>query len=499
MYRGPDEAGAFLRVVGADVAAALQDRQRLHEHGERGGRVGREFRIPLAEVPEGAEHDPVMRRVGDREPDISVPHRVEPLAAATGRFPRRQQVPPKALKPFPRHGRKQRRLVREVTVEGGPGHAQALADGAERERLDAVLSDGAHRFVQQGAAQVAMVVRAVGLACHRVKYISYVDIVYMFKYRMLTMTTLRRLWNVNAPLTATGVLMLIALVANSVGLWLDPRVIGGAPAWLKPAKFAVSTAVYALTLAWVFWHLPAWPRVRRVVGWTSAVVLVLEVGIIDLQAWRGTTSHFNLGTPLDAVLFVTMGVGILLQTLTSVAVGVALWRERFADRALGWALRLGMTLTIIGASVGGLMTRPTEAQLAGARVTHHLAIAGAHTVGAPDGGPGVPGTGWSREHGDLRVPHFVGLHAMQVLPLVVFVLRRRRLSDSLRVRLAFVAAASYAFLFAVLLAQALSGESLIAPSAITVAVLTAWILGTALAVWLVSVRMFALPRTERLA
>jgi hypothetical protein len=316
---------------------------------------------------------------------------------------------------------------------------------------------------------------------------------------MLTMTTLRRLWSINSPLTATGVLMLVVLLLNLAGLWLDPRVISGAPAWLKPAKFAISTAIYALTLAWVFSYLPAWPRVRRIVGWTTAIVLVLEVAIIDLQAWRGTTSHFNVGTPLDGALWVTMGVGILLQTLVSVAVAVALWRERFVDRALGWALRLGMTLTIIGASAGGVMTRPTAAQLADTRATHHATVFGAHTVGAPDGGPGVPGTGWSRAHGDLRVPHFVGLHAVQALPLFVLGLGRR-LSARQRVRLTFVAAGSYAALFLLLLLQALSGESLVAPSTLAIAVWTAWILGTGLAAWLVTARpSAALSEIARLA
>ena len=221
-------------------------------------------------------------------------------------------------------------------------------------------------------------------------------------------SVLRDLWRTSTPLTAVGLLMLAALVPFAAGIWLDPRIVGGAPAWLKPAKFAASTAIYSLTLAWLFRYLGAWRQTRRVVGWTTAVVFVLEVAAIAMQAWRGTTSHFNVGTAFDAAVFSVMGTAIFVQTAASLAVAVALWRERFADPALGWALRLGMALTIVGASTGGLMVRPTEAQLADARAGHGMPIAGAHTVGAPDGGAGLPGTGWSVEHGDLRVPHFVG-------------------------------------------------------------------------------------------
>ena len=202
--------------------------------------------------------------------------------------------------------------------------------------------------------------------------------------------------------------------------------------------------IFSLTLAWIFRYLPDWTRTRRVVGWSTASIFVLEVAIIAAQAWRGTTSHFNVGTPLDATLFSIMGGAIVLQTLASVAVAVALWRQRFAHEALGWALRLGMTLTIIGAASGGLMTRPTDAQLADARAGLGMAIAGAHTVGAPDGGPGLPGTGWSVEHGDLRVPHFLGLHAVQVLPLLTLLVGRRlSWPDVARVRLVIVAGTSY--------------------------------------------------------
>ena len=264
------------------------------------------------------------------------------------------------------------------------------------------------------------------------------------------------LWRTDPLLAGAGFFLLALAVPSAAGIWLDTRVITGAPAWLKPFKFAVSTGVYALTLVWLFSFVPSWPRMRRLVGRTTAAVLLLEVAIIGAQAWRGATSHFNVGTPLDAVLFSVMGLAIVAQTLASVAVAVALWKQSFADAALGWALRLGMTLTIIGAATGGLMTRPTAAQLADARATQRLTVAGSHTVGAPDGGPGLPVTGWSTQHGDLRVPHFVGLHAMQLLPLLAWSLRRRG-TERQRVRVTLAAAAVYGALFAGLLLQALGG------------------------------------------
>ena len=93
--------------------------------------------------------------------------------------------------------------------------------------------------------------------------------------------------------------------------------------------------------------------------------------------------------------------------------------------------------------------------------------------------PGLIGTGWSTEHGDLRVPHFLGLHALQVLPIVSLLLARRRMSDSLRVRLTIVAAASYVSLFAILLSQALRGQSVLAPDGLTVTLLALWGITTA--------------------
>jgi len=298
---------------------------------------------------------------------------------------------------------------------------------------------------------------------------------------MLKRPVLKTLWQTSPELMATAVLMLIVLAGTLVGLAVDPRVITGAPAWLKPSKFAVSIAIYCVTLAWFFTFIPEWIRTRRVIGWMTAFAMVVEMAIIGSQAWRGTTSHFNTATPYDAVLFMIMGSVIVTQTLSSIAIAVAFWRQRFADNSLGWALRLGMAMTIVGALTGGMMARPTSTQLAAAHAGQKLAVSGAHTVGGPDGGPAMAGTGWSREHGDLRIPHFVGLHAMQVLPLFALFLSRRRLSSPARTQLVAIAGASYLALYVILVIEALRGIPLTAPDATTILQLGIWALATATA------------------
>src|SRR4030095_10005683 len=99
--------------------------------------------------------------------------------------------------------------------------------------------------------------------------------------------TIGRLRRADKPLTTVGLLMAAVTIATTVGLAVDPRVIAGAPACLKPTKFPVSTAIYTFTLAWVFGFLPDWVRTRRAVGRVTAAVIVMEVALISLQAWRG--------------------------------------------------------------------------------------------------------------------------------------------------------------------------------------------------------------------
>jgi hypothetical protein len=289
---------------------------------------------------------------------------------------------------------------------------------------------------------------------------------------------LKKMWTESAPLTASCILMLVAFVGSAAGILLDPRIITGAPAWLKPAKFAISTAIFAGTIAWIFQFILSWPRFKRVAGWIFTIVLVLEVGLIDVQASRGTTSHFNIGNTVDSILFEIMGAAIVVLWTTCAALAYVLFRQPFANRTWGWSLRLGTLIFVLGAGSGGFMLGPTQTQRQAFAAHEKLTAVGGHTVGAPDGSEGLPGVGWSMHHGDLRIPHFFGLHALQIIPFLGWLIVRSHKST----RMLFTAAASYLAFIGILTWQALRGQSIVEPDSATFIAFAAWAAATLIVV-----------------
>jgi hypothetical protein len=275
------------------------------------------------------------------------------------------------------------------------------------------------------------------------------------------------------PLLGTAILMTALALISFVGVLLDDRTLLGAPIWLKPLKFSISLAVYALTISWLLSHVTRGARTAWWLGVVIAAASVLEQAVIVWQVLRGRASHFNVMTPLDSMLWSTMGVMIILLWVTTAYIAVLLLRQRLADRADALAIRLGLLIALGGLAIGFLMTNPTAEQLAG-MATAPPTVIGAHAVGVADGGPGLPLVGWSTEGGDLRAGHFIGMHALQALPLLALLLNRlrrrgvRRLADPrLRASIIGVAGFGYAGLTALVTWQALRGQSLIHPDRLT--------------------------------
>lgn len=207
--------------------------------------------------------------------------------------------------------------------------------------------------------------------------------------------------------TAVGFgLLWVVLLAMTL---VDHRTILGVDPWIKPSKFAISIAIYLATAAWLVGALRLTLRQRRFVEVSLVATMVIEEACIALQAARGTTSHFNQATAFDAVVFAVMGVTIGYASLVATyLLAKSLKRIEGLSPEVLWGIRMGLAIFLFASAVGGYMVGNNG-----------------HTVGAADGGPGLPYVNWSTAAGDLRVAHFLGLHALQALPVAGWFMRGR--------------------------------------------------------------------------
>ncbi len=265
------------------------------------------------------------------------------------------------------------------------------------------------------------------------------------------MTTAREffaeLYRRNRALALLGWLHVLVFAALLVVAPFDSRTILGLNPWVKPSKFLVSITVYVWTLAWLTRYVSSYRRAVRLISSGTAFVFVGEMVCIITQSARGTTSHFNVQSPFDGAVFSVMGFLIAANTLLVLVTLLLFLRpaERLAPAYL-WGVRLGLLFFLAGSIEGAAMV-----------------MNGAHTVGAPDGGPGLPLVNWSTRAGDLRAAHFLSFHALQLLPLAGFALSRYKpdWSRARQVACVVTLAVVYAACVSLIFWQAMSGRPLL--------------------------------------
>lgn len=246
------------------------------------------------------------------------------------------------------------------------------------------------------------------------------------------------------PLVIAGVVSLVLGFVTLVLSLVDPTEILGISRWIKPMKFFFSIAIYVWTFAILLDQLKGEERFAKVISWLLILIFIVEQAGVVGQPLRGTTSHFNVKTAFDGGVYAMMGLLIVLNSVLVMAITYKYFRAKIElPSAVLWSIRLGLLIFLVGSVQGGYMS----AQIG-------------HTVGAADGGPGLPLTNWSTTAGDLRVAHFLGLHAIQMMPLLGLGLEKWKVSQ--RTAIVFAAAALYLGFFLAVLVQALNGRPLIA-------------------------------------
>lgn len=267
----------------------------------------------------------------------------------------------------------------------------------------------------------------------------------------------------NPSLFWNGIINVISLFVLIPAVFIDERTVTNSPVWLKPIKFAVSIGMYSFTLVWILQFIEGRERTIRNISRVITIMLIVENVAIFGQAYRGVPSHFNITTPLNGFIFSLMGTSISILWIFHVVLAFLLIRQKSENKALMESLRWGMGIAAIGMILGFFMTVPRPEQIE-AMKAGILEANGGHTFGANDGGPGLPILGWSTIAGDMRIPHFVGIHAMQLIPMIALILGSLKISQSISVNVIRNFSIFFTGSILVLAFQALSGESLSRPS-----------------------------------
>lgn len=238
-----------------------------------------------------------------------------------------------------------------------------------------------------------------------------------------------------------GLSMFIISVLLVVPLSLDNRLMLGINPWIKPIKFCISVSIYTFTIAWFLYYIRSHKRIKKWISYVTGISMIIEIFIIIFQAMRGVTSHFNSDSTFDQVLFGVMGLLIGLSTIMIIVYFITLF---IGKSSISGSYRLSILISIIiflvASGVGGVMISN-----------------GSHSVGGADGGDGLLFFNWSTEFGDLRIAHFIGLHAIQIIPFVCYLLLKTIKNKTTINILLVLMCISYSVLINVLYRQAQSG------------------------------------------
>lgn len=182
-------------------------------------------------------------------------------------------------------------------------------------------------------------------------------------------------------------------------------------AWYKPFKFAFSTFLFVWAMAWYGFYLPNFNMSPYSI--TTIILLGFEIAYITFQAGRGQLSHFNTSSALYSALYSLMAIAATIVTLYTAYIGILFFTQKidlpkYYLFAIQWSIIIFVIFSFQGFVMGSKMT---------------------HTVGGKDGTAGIPLLQWSYRHGDLRVAHFIGMHALQVIPMLsYYVLKNLKLT-----------------------------------------------------------------------
>src|SRR5262245_14326649 len=245
-------------------------------------------------------------------------------------------------------------------------------------------------------------------------------------------------WTIYIELMLMAVLLIL--------LPFDTVQVGGRHRLIKPLNFTLSMAMYLATVVILLDYLRGSMWWKKVISWGVSICILTAITCITMQAVRGTTSHFNNSTPFDSTVSLLMDIADPLNSVFVLVLLIFALQSKYnVSRSSQLGIVFGICIFLAGSVLGGLMV-----------------VQGQNVVGVAPGGPGLPVLNWSTKGGDLRVAHFLGIHALQILPAAGWLIDQLQgLSTRAKLTQVVAVSAGYVLLMSIVFLQALNGMPLV--------------------------------------
>lgn len=194
-------------------------------------------------------------------------------------------------------------------------------------------------------------------------------------------------------------------------LSFNHSLIAGENAWAKPARYFLSSGISIWTFGWFIYHINSKTQIK-VISWLIAMSLLFETTTIFIQSYRGVPSHFNNSDPFNSMMNGLMIIFMLVFLITVIYITILFFNQKKMpiSQHYTWGLRMGLLIFTIFSVTGIIMF---------AKMTH--------SIGGNDANSGMILFNWSLKYGDLRIAHFMGVHSLQIIPILSYYLFSKKI------------------------------------------------------------------------
>jgi len=180
-------------------------------------------------------------------------------------------------------------------------------------------------------------------------------------------------------------------------LFDDTQVLGK-NAWLFPMKYYFSIGIFIWSMGLYLYYLNNVAH-RNVLIWGFLITTFVQNSIILFQSYRGTSSFNINNSPFDnlvsSIQTLSQNVFIILMLVTTYL--FYFQKKNSNSQHFTWGIRMGMIVFLIGLLIGVYIMK---------------------VFGNIESGFGS--SLLSKKHGNLKIPFFLGVHGLQIIPLLSY-------------------------------------------------------------------------------